>query len=310
MLAADLPDDRAGDAIQQEARPGVARRDQQVAVRQRIDRVDVEVVEDARALRGNRAVGVRDRDVRERIPLPHHKAGLDVDLLHDAVVDQAAARAANAMEVPMNRRIGRDESGVLRCDPKVVQVRVQTVARVDLGDRRVAAAVHLVDALAVELDRATLPPGQHRLPLVGLHVEVERARWVVRRVKPYERPRRADDHRPRPTGPRVRCDEDVAEPLVGGRYDDPDGRWHEVGSRVEVLDVCRCLSLRLRWRRLRQHVGICHIEVSADTRGARAGHDRRRHRDLFARRERLVRQEAATGAGRIGLQLAVVDPAA
>ena len=44
------------------------------------DRVDVDVVPRVAGF-GRRVVGVGRRDVPERVPLPHHEAGLDVDLL-------------------------------------------------------------------------------------------------------------------------------------------------------------------------------------------------------------------------------------
>src|SRR4051812_34336683 len=93
LLAAQAPDDPPGVAVDLEDRPGVAARDQQVAVRRHGDRVDVEVVPGDVAVERGRHVAVAQRHVVEAVPLEKDPAGGDVDLLDDPVVDRAPVAA-------------------------------------------------------------------------------------------------------------------------------------------------------------------------------------------------------------------------
>src|SRR5262249_34561545 len=93
LLAAQPPEDRTGLAVELVDRARVARRDEVVAVRLLLDRVDVEVVV---RVAGRRAAGARQRDVRlvdrdlvEAVPVEEDLARRDVDLLDDAVGDLA-----------------------------------------------------------------------------------------------------------------------------------------------------------------------------------------------------------------------------
>src|ERR1019366_6303894 len=145
----------------------------------------MEEVEHGRGHSGYALVGVGYGDVPDRVPLVHHQAGLDVDLLNDAVVDQPVARTPVGAEVPM-LRLERDEpGGTLAGDLEVVQVGVQAVSGADCRNRDVAGALDHIDALAVPLDDLPLPPRQHRCATVALNLEVER---------PRARPGRAETH--------------------------------------------------------------------------------------------------------------------
>ena len=64
---------------------------------ERVDRVEMEEVEHGGAHLRYALVGVGDGDVPERVPLVHDEAGLDVDLLEDAVVDQPVAGTAEGL---------------------------------------------------------------------------------------------------------------------------------------------------------------------------------------------------------------------
>ena len=69
-----------------------------------------------------------------------------------------------------------------------MQVGVVAVAGADVGDGLVGAVVDDVLALAeADFEDAPLPPGQHRLALVGLGLEVGRRLPGGQGVKPHER---------------------------------------------------------------------------------------------------------------------------
>src|SRR5207253_10944426 len=99
LLAAEAPQHLAGAVADLVDGVRVAARDQQVAVRLLVDRVEVEVVvgEGLRAELLARRLGVRllHPDPRIAVPLEQDSPGRAVDLLHDPVPDQAVLRAAD-----------------------------------------------------------------------------------------------------------------------------------------------------------------------------------------------------------------------
>ena len=127
-------------------------------------------------------------------------------------------------------RNGGDQRGVLRGDDELVQVDLQPVARADGGDGPVGAVGDHRLALPVAGDHAALPPGEHRLALVGLDLEVDPARPVagreggVRRV-PDDAAVPVQDHQPRLARP--------GERIPGGRQDEVRG----VRGRPRALTV-------------------------------------------------------------------------
>ena len=157
--AAEAPDELRRRAIDLVDAPGVARREQEVAVFIDVDRVQVQVVVLAALLRRDRRLALVEPDAVDRVPLEQHEAGLDVDLLHDAGDHDAAARAAERAQVLDHAVIGHQQGGALRRDRELVQVH-----RVAVGgaDRRHAAVALVVDhprPAAVADDQAALPPG-------------------------------------------------------------------------------------------------------------------------------------------------------
>ncbi len=234
-LPAQPPDHlpaRPGDLVN---RRRVAGRDDQVPVRRDRDRVDVQVVERGGfGPAGERDVGIGDRHVVDAAPLEQHPAGGDVDLLDDAGQRHPVAGPAQRRQVGRYLAVGGDERGVLRGDDELVQVDLEPVARLDGGDGAVGAVGDHRLALAVALDDLAFPPGEHGLPAVGLHVEVDPALAVargepgVRRV-PDDAAIPVQDHQARHAGSVQR---------VARRRDDEVGRVRRIrqGDIAAVRD--------------------------------------------------------------------------
>src|SRR5437588_405875 len=81
MLATHPPDDLPALLVDQVDRPGIARRNQDVAVFELLDRVHVEEVVSLSERVWK--VAVADRHMVQGVPLPEHRAGCYVDLLDD-----------------------------------------------------------------------------------------------------------------------------------------------------------------------------------------------------------------------------------
>ena len=236
----DLPANLAGRRIDVVDGPGRARGDQQAAVRLRGDRVEVEPVVgpgDAGAARGH--VGAREGHVLERVPLVHHEARADVDLLEDGVIDRGERAAALRREVAVERLPGGDQRGPGRGQGQLVEVLGEAVARADGGEVSVGGRVDLAAAQteAVAADRA-LPPGQHALPAVALHAQVGGEGVRRQRLEVDELAGGRIDRRARLTGTRVGGDEDVAVATRGRRgLGDREHRGLQAGRRAEVPDA-------------------------------------------------------------------------
>ncbi len=133
LVAAEAPQDLAAAGLQQVAGPRAARRDQQVAARLGIDRVEVEVVP-RRGPARRFDFGLGCRDVVEAVPFPAHEARVHVDLLDRRVDDRAACRAVHRAQVAADRVVGRDVGDVVRGELELVQVGLQPVAAGDPRD--------------------------------------------------------------------------------------------------------------------------------------------------------------------------------
>ena len=218
-FAAQPPDDRPGAPVDLVDRVGVSRRDEQIAVSAELDRVDVEVVE--RRLPSPLGVGLRKRDVTERVPLEQDTPRRDVELLQ-AGVDHVAARLVEG-----------DQGGVAQRDRELVFVAGEAVPGADEGDRAVGAAHdHVIAASAAEL-RAALPPGQHRPATVPLHTEIGDAE--PERMEPDHPAAAVDDQRPTLPEGLLRRDEDVSRRRVTRCHVDRDRGRPEIGPRDEML---------------------------------------------------------------------------
>ncbi len=113
------------------------------------DRVDVEVVVGRVRVVRRGLVALVERHVVEAVPLEQHPPGRHVDLLDDAVIDLAVARAADGGEVAARLVVGRDQRRALGGQRECVLVRVIAVARVDARDHVVRRVGDDVLALAV-----------------------------------------------------------------------------------------------------------------------------------------------------------------
>jgi hypothetical protein len=179
---------------------GGARR--RLAARGDRDRVDVQVVERRGCgPAGKRRVGVGDRDVVQAVPLEQDLAGRDVDLLHHAGQRHPLDRAADLGQVRGPRPVGGNQRGVLRADHELVQVHLESVARLDGGDGAVRGVGDDRLALPVALDDLPFPPGEHGLAPVALDLEIHPALTLagreagVRRV-PDDAAAAVHDHQP------------------------------------------------------------------------------------------------------------------
>ena len=305
VVAAQAPAHRAGADVDVIDGPGVARRQQHVAGAARADGVHVHVVPRVARMR-RRVVRFGDRHVAERMPLPHHQPGLDVDLLHDGVGEDVVRAAAEGGQVGVDRVEGVYPRGSLRGDAQHVQIRVVAVAGPDRTDLLVGAVVDDVFALAeADLEDPALPPRQNRLALVALHPEVRRGLTGGHRVEPDQVPGLVDDHRPRGADALVGSEEEVPGGGVRGRRrGDPDGGGGDRGSGAVVLDC-------LRFAGVDRELLRANDRLAGDREGGPglhrppAGADAGADRHLLAFGERMGGQEALAGARGVGAQ----DPA-
>ena len=223
LLAAEPPDHLAGRAVDLVDRPGVAGRDEQVAVGVDVDRVDVEEVERGSDLR----VGLGELDVVEAPPLEEHAGARYRELLHDPL-DHAAAAGSDARAVDGRDVVGRDERSPLGRQDQLVQVGAEPVARREPRDLPVGViGDHVVPDPEAVLGPA-LPPGECRLAEIGRRPEVEHARRNGR-TEPDELAGVVDDHRPALAGARRRAEEEQARRRSRAPANDGDLRRDQVG---------------------------------------------------------------------------------
>src|SRR5215211_5678646 len=104
-------------------------------------------------------------------------------------------RAADRGEIRASRSVGHQERGVLRSDQELVEVPTVTVARAHPACLAACLAVRGIEdhilADAVPGRDLALPPGERRLTLVVLHLEVSRGLVVT---EPHELPKVVDYH--------------------------------------------------------------------------------------------------------------------
>ena len=250
-LPPEPPDDVpvAGEQID---RRHVPARDQHRAAGAVGDRIDVEIVERAfpAGVPGRFAVRLGrlgQRDVVDAVPFEEHAPGRDVDLLDDAVLDEAPLRPADAAQVGSNLTVGGDERCSARCQLELVQVAVETVARAHRGDVTVRRVVDLVLPFAGARDAlGSLPPREHRPAVIALDPEIGcLLRWGDL-VVPDDPAARIDDQRASGRPAFLLGDEDVAALRRGCAREHLDHR--QVGSRdrVERDRADRCARPRGR----------------------------------------------------------------
>ena len=281
VLAAQAPDDPPGRPVDVVQGVRVARGDEQIAVRQLVDRVEVEVVVQLVLL--GTAIGVGDRDVVERVPLEEDEAGPQVDLLQDAVPHEPVGRTADGAEVGSDQVVGVDQRRSVRGEPEVVQVLGVAVARADAHEGAVGGVVDDSLAPAEAACLLALPPGEDGLALVALHLEVVGLEIARHRVEPDQPAGRVQDHRPTLALGPLRRDEDVPGSCAGSRDVDLQRARLQVGTRVEACDAHPLRAGLLRGQR------------RGDRRGDREAVDDRPvgpNRHPFAVGERLGGQDA------------------
>ena len=149
-------------------------RNEVMAVRGGLDRVDVEVV--VRLVGAGRDAGVAlvEGDVVQGLPVVQDGAGGDVDLLEYPVQHRAARRPTAVGEVAGNLEVADDQGGVDAGQIELVLVRADPVVGADGGDDVVLEVGDHVPAGGVggEPGGRRLPPGDDRLSAVGLQATV------------------------------------------------------------------------------------------------------------------------------------------
>ena len=149
-----------------------------------------------------------------------HAPGRDVDLLDHAVGDATALGPAPGPEVARAVVVGDDERGAARRERELVEVHPHAVARPDARDDAVGRVGDDPLARAAPAGRDALPPGQDRLPGVGLRAEVRGAPPVGQRQEPDRLAVLAHDERAALPGTALRREEDRPrrEPRLGVQH--------------------------------------------------------------------------------------------
>ena len=256
LRAAETPDDAAGLARDLVDGPGVARRDEQVAVGRDVDRVDVEVVE--RLLHGAARLG--DVDVVEAAPLEEHTPARQLQLLHDASDHGRVAPSADRGEAHRPLLPARDQRRTLGRQQELVLVLAAVVAGAEARELTVGRIRDHVLTRAVAPGGRALPPRQHGLAAVALDAEAEGGQ---RRggLEPDDLAGVVEDQRPALARARVRRDEQQSG--RGARRcgaHDVEDRRPQVEAAVEEVDG------------LAEPVAGCRRSPT----GQRPGHDERR----------------------------------
>ena len=134
------------------------------------------------------------------VPLEHEPAVLQVVLEHRRVEQCAVGGAADRAEVGGDVPVRGDQRGPVLKDRELVLAEDPPAVRGDRLDDVVVAVGDEVLALRVlalrERDRS-LPPGEHRLAAVGLHLQVERVEVRGHRPEPHDLAAVVEDQRPR-----------------------------------------------------------------------------------------------------------------
>jgi hypothetical protein len=167
------------------------------------------------------------------VPLEDDSARGDVDLLDDAVEDEAVPRPADRVQVLRDLPVDRDERRAARGDEELMLVAGKSVPGVHLADAIVRAVEDLVLPAADSLRRGTLPPREHGPVAVALHAKVGRA-WS-HRVEPDDLAVVVGDQRPRLRDVLLRREEEIAGRGVADAPRPLEDGGLQVGAAVEVL---------------------------------------------------------------------------
>src|SRR5215213_7948182 len=173
------------------------------------------------------------------VPLKEHLARLDVDLLDYPVEHSTVRRTPYGGQIPRHLTVDRDQRCILGRDEELVVVALVSVAGPDPLYLPIRVVHEHVLALAKPRVES-LPPGEHLLALVFLHLEIERVlRFItLQRMEPYRLTAIVDDQRcvlagaARP-GFFLRGDEDVTGGRTASLRPYLDGWRAELRTRTE-----------------------------------------------------------------------------
>src|SRR5215218_4373977 len=201
--------------------------------------VDVKVVEGRLEIRWWFEIRLLQGNVLQAVPLEEHLAGLDVDLLDYPVEHSAVRRTPYGGQIPRHLTVDRDQRRVLWGDEELVVVPLVAVAGPDPGYLPIRVVADHVLALA-KPGVVALPPGEHRLSPVGLHLEVEGVLLIIalQGMEPHRITTLANDQRSilaqaaRPWL-LLRGDEDVTGGRAARLRAHVDGGRAELRSRTE-----------------------------------------------------------------------------
>src|SRR5581483_322474 len=184
VLPTQLPEDLSRPPADLVDRPGVARTDQEVAVRQLLNRVDVKEVKRAPTVRST--LGITERYVPKRVPFPQHLTRRHVDLLNNTVEHPPVTTAAQSREVPAHRYVRGYERRAAVREQELVQVCGVAITGADRSDPPVGAIKDHVLAHAVGGGQRSLKISDHRLTAVALNLHVKRLQTGSERGKPEQ----------------------------------------------------------------------------------------------------------------------------
>src|SRR5215213_10546287 len=205
----------------------------------RIYGVDVEVVESRLEVGRRLKKRLVELGVLQAVPLEDDLPALDVDLLDYPVEHISFHRISHRDGVPWNLVVDRDERRILGRDEELVMVPLVAVFGSKAGYLAIGVVADHVLALPVA-GVVTLPPGEHRLSLVWLRLEVHHIHsLVLQEVQPHGLPVVVEDHatvlaRPFLVRPVLRGDEDAAGSSIVRRRGDLDDRRMEIRTRAEA----------------------------------------------------------------------------
>src|SRR5215212_4008625 len=204
----------------------------------RIYGVDVEVVESRLEVGRRLKKRLVELGVLQAVPLEDDLPALDIDLLDYPVEHITFHRIAHRDGVPWHLVVDRDQGRILGRDEELVMVPLVAASGIKAGYLAVGMVADHVLALAIA-GVMTLPPGEHRLSLVCLDLEVEGVSLVIlQRMEPYRFTALVDYHRCI-LGGRLLLrsllgrDEDVAGRRAGRVHVHLDGGWVEIRARAE-----------------------------------------------------------------------------
>src|SRR5699024_3201301 len=151
-----------------------------------VDRVEMDVIELVVGVGWDVLMRLVDVDVVDEVPFEKDAPGVDLQFLNDAVEEEAIFRAVVGAEIPLDRRVDADESGIARGDHELVQVpTLVAVADLNGGNLFVRIVVDEEMADAVAGWFGALLPGEHWFAIEGLDPEVHRLAEVdLRRREP------------------------------------------------------------------------------------------------------------------------------